>query len=105
MNIVFFFLDSIVFFAIVVTLVSIATAALVLFLGVSIPWPSLRTILILIAFVISLIISSVLAYDVVIASIPSGRWLNLLIMILLAPVLMPIVWSAMKYTRRELDTE
>ena len=103
MDLLFFLLDTLIFLLIVAVLVILATAAgvaLVKFLGAR--RPLLRYGFPLVAALLTFVLSTRMAYGFVLASIPSGRWINLLIAIFLSPLLAPILLEALRFTRREL---
>ena len=86
--------------AAIVILASAGGLMLAKFLGSS--NPLLRYGLPLVAALAALILSSRITYNFILASIPSGRWIYLLIVALLSPLAAPFVWEALRYTRREL---
>lgn len=102
MDIVYFLLDTILFLAIVITAVILTTAGAAFVSQIGKANHPIRYGVPLLAFIASLISSSVLAYAYISANIPAGRWLNLFLLALIAPVLMPFIWSALKYTQRSL---
>lgn len=106
MDWLFYLLDTIVFLVIVAAAVILASAAgvsLAKFLGNR--RPLLRYGLPLVAGLVAFVLSSRITYAFILASIPSGRWLYLLIVALLSPMAAPVVWEALRYTRREIRNE
>jgi hypothetical protein len=103
MDWLFFLLDAIVFMVFVSALVILATAGglmLANFIGKGKPF--LHYTLPLVAGLMSFGLSSPILYNFILSSIPSGRWLYLLIAALLIPLAAPLVWEALRYLRREL---
>ena len=103
---IFYLLDTIVFLVIVATMVILASAGGVMltkFLGSR--RPLLRYGLPLIASLVAFVLSSRITYSLMIASIPSGRWIYLLLVALLSPMAAPVVWEALRYTRREIGNK
>jgi hypothetical protein len=103
MDWLFFLLDTLIFLLIVGLLVILASAAgliLVKFLGGR--RPLLRYGFPLVLGLVAFVLGSRLAYAFVLASIPSGRWLNLLLAIFLTPLLAPIILEILRFARREL---
>jgi hypothetical protein len=98
-----FLLDAIVFLAIVSALVILAIAGglmLANFLGKG--GLALRYGLPLVAGLSTFALSTRMTYGFIFASLPSGRWLYLLLVALLSPLAAPLVWEALRYSRREL---
>lgn len=56
----------------------------------------------LVSALLAFVLGSRLAYLVLLAGFPAGRWLNWLLTALLFPLLAPLVLEALRYTRREL---
>jgi hypothetical protein len=103
MDWLFYLLDSIVFVVIVAAMVILASAGGVMlakFLGSA--NPVLRYGLPLVAALAAFVLSSRITYNFILSSIPSGRWIYLLIVALLSPMAAPVVWEALRYTRREI---
>lgn len=56
----------------------------------------------LVTSLVAFVLGSRLAFLILIAGFPAGRWLNLLLAAMLFPLLAPLVLEAFRYTRREL---